>query len=309
MLHYILIFILSLLVLIKSADLFVNSAEKIGLAFKISPFIVGVTIVALGTSLPELMTSIFAVFMGQPKIVIANVIGSNIANIFLVVGLSAIFAKVLTVQKSLVDLDAPLLISTTALFIFIMIDGVVVAWEGILLLSAFITYLLYIIYSRKKETDKPQTKEDEKISPKVVALLLLGGVGLPIGSYFTINSVVEIASALNIAPSLVAIIAVAIGTSLPELIVSVRAAMANKCEIALGNVFGSNVFNILLVAGIPSLIRPLPTDNLTFSLGLPFLAVATLLFVVSSISKKIHIWEGMIYFLIYILFVIKLIGF
>jgi len=258
--------------------------------------------------LPELMTSIFAVFMGQPEIVIANVIGSNIANIFLVVGLSAIFAKVLTVQKSLVDLDAPLLISTTALFIFVMIDGVVVAWEGILLLSAFITYLLYIIYSRKEETDKPQTKEDEKISPKVVALLLLGGVGLPIGSYFTINSVIEIASALNIAPSLVAIIAVAIGTSLPELIVSVRAAMANKCEIALGNIFGSNVFNILLVAGIPSLIRPLPIDNLTFSLGLPFLAVATLLFVVSSISKKIHIWEGMIYLLIYILFVIKLIG-
>ena len=321
--------------MIKSADWFVESAEEIGLAFKVSPFIVGVTVVALGTSFPELITSLFAVFRGATEIVTANALGSNIANILLIVGLSSVVARTLIVRKSLIDLDAPLLAASTMLFVFIMWDQKIVVWEGLLLVCAFVIYLLYTIFNRgeerepeekgvfritpeeivevlpsrverrKKADSKKQAILRPELGPKTLFFLVLGMVGLAISAYFTIESVIKLAGFFQVATSLIAIIAVAIGTSLPELMVSVRAAWAKKYEIALGNVFGSNIFNILLVVGIPSLIRPLIVDNLTFTIGLPFLVVATLLFVISGISRRIHIWEGMMYLLIYLFFLAK----
>ncbi len=340
LIFWIIVFILSLALLVKSADWFVGGAEKIGLAFKISPFIIGVTIIALGTSFPELITSLIATFRGATEIVTANALGSNIANILLIIGISAIVAKTLIIRKSLIDLDAPLLAITTVIFVFIMWDRKIVALEGILLLAAFVIYLLYTISRRteeEKETEekgllgitpeetveilpsrverrKKRTTElkGEKARPKlglrVFSFLAIGMAGLAVGAYFTIESVIKLAEIFQIAPSLIAIIAVALGTSLPELIVSVKAALAKKHEIALGNVFGSNIFNILLVVGIPSLIRPLVVDNLTFTIGLPFLVVVTLLFIISGISRRIHIWEGMMYLLLYILFIAKLSG-
>ena len=331
LIFWIIIFILSLAVLVKSADWFINSAEKIGLAFKISPFIVGVTIVALGTSFPELITSLFAVFRGATEIVVAGALGSNIANILLIIGFSSIVAKTLIIKKSLIDLDAPLLAGTTVLFVFIIIDQKVVFWEAILLLCAFVIYLLYTIFSRgslqvtpeetlevlpsrverrkkKEEKKEVQVSSLSKINSQVFIFLIFGMIGLAIGAYFTIESVIKLAELFQIPTSFIAIIAVALGTSLPELVVSVKAALTKKHEIALGNVFGSNIFNILLVIGIPSLISPLIVDNLTFNIGLPFLVAATLLFIISGISRRIHIWEGMMYLLLYILFIFKLIG-
>ncbi len=325
---WILIFILSLTLLVKAADWFVESSEKIGLAFKISPFIVGVTIVALGTSFPELASSLAAVFKGATEMVTANALGSNIANIFLIVGLSAVVARCLIIRRSLIDLDAPLLATTTVLFIFIMLDREIVFGEGVLLILAFIVYLLYTIFYKKDEEETPElvevlpsrierrgqrmvkeeTKKPQKITPGVFLFLFLGIVGLVLGANYTVESVLKISDILKINSSLIAITAIAIGTSLPELVVSVRAALKRKYEIALGNVFGSNVFNILIVAGIPALIKPLAVDELTFSIGLPFLVVATLLFVISGISRRIHLWEGAMFLLIYVLFIVKLIG-
>ena len=338
LIFWIIVFILSLAILVKSADWFVNSAEKIGLAFKISPFIVGVTIVALGTSFPELIISLFAVFKGATEIVVAGALGSNIANILLIVGFSAIVARTLIIKKSLIDLDAPLLAMSTILFIFIMWDREIVFWEGLLLLCAFFIYFLYTIFNKGEEKEseedafrviseeigevevlpsrverrRSKKKEQEvfcpKLNLKVFFFLIFGMVGLAIGAYFTIESVIKLAELFQIPASFIAIIAVAIGTSLPELVVSVKAALAKKYEIALGNVFGSNIFNILLVVGIPSLIQPLIVDNLTFNIGLSFLVAATLLFIISGISRRIHIWEGMMYILLYFLFIFKLIG-
>lgn len=332
---WILIFIISLALLVKGADWLVESSEKIGLALKISPFIIGVTIVALGTSFPELVSSITATLKGATEIVAANVIGSNIGNILLIVGLSAIVARVLIVRRSLIDLDAPLLVTSTALFLFIVWDQEIVFGEGVLLILAFVIYILYTIFQRREEIITPELVEilpggieikvlpsrverrrkvkEGKISPpklnfKVFLFLILGVIGLVIGANYAIESIIRLSGILKISSSLIAITALAIGTSLPELIVSVRAAARKKYEIALGNVFGSNVFNILLITGIPALIKPLAVDELTFGIGLPFLIVATFLFVVSGISRKIHIWEGMMYVLIYILFIIKLSG-
>lgn len=328
---WILIFILSIALLVKSADWFVESSEKIGLALKISPFIIGVTIVAIGTSFPELATSIAAVLRGATEIVVANAVGSNLANIFLIVGLSAVIARTLIIRRSLIDLDAPLLSVATFLFVFTMWDKKIVLGEGILLILGFLIYLLYTIFHRReKEEEFPEEGEilpsrierrkieakiekiPEKISSilnfKTFLFLIIGMAGLVVGANFTIESMLKISDIFKISTSLVAITALAIGTSLPELVVSVQAALKKKYEIALGNVFGSNVFNVLLVAGIPALIHPLVVDNLTFFIGLPFLVTATLLFVISGISRRIHIWEGAMYLLIYILFITKLYG-
>ena len=328
---WIFVFIISLAVLIKSADWFVESAEKIGLAFKISPFIIGVTIVALGTSFPEAIISIIATLRGATEIVVSTALGSAVANILLIVGISAIVAGKLIVKRSLIDLDAPLLAATTVLFIFIAWDRQVVLAEGILLLLAFLIYLLYTIFHEKeveeisemgevevlplrverREKEAGIKKISEKVLPKlhfkVFLFLILGMAGLIVGAHYNIESVLNLAEFFKISTSLIAITAIAVGSSLPDLVVSIQAAAKKKYEIALGNIFGSNVFLVLIVVGVPALIRPLLIDDLTFNIGLPFLIVATLLFIISGISRKIHIWEGLMYLLIYILFVGKLI--
>jgi len=213
------------------------------------------------------------------------------------------------------------------------LDRKIVFGEGILLLLAFMVYFLYTIFQRREEIITPELVEvlpggaeikvlpsraerrrkeikekPSKLNFRIFLFLILGIIGLAIGANYTIESVLKISEFLKISTALIAITAIAVGTSLPELVVSVRAAIKKKYEIALGNIFGSNVFNILIVAGIPALIKPLAIDNLTFLVGLPFLVIATLLFVISGISRRIHIWEGAMYLLIYILFIVKLLN-
>ena len=327
---WILIFILSLGIMIKSADWFIENSEKIALAFKISPFIIGVTIVALGTSLPELASSLVAVFKNTTEIVPANVLGSNITNILLIVGLSAIAARTLIIKRSLIDLDAPLLGASTFLLVFVMWDGKIVFGEGVLLILGFLIYLSYTVFHRREEDEAFEAEEvlpsraerrreglrlnevesenlvEPKISFKNILFLIFGAAGLAFGANYTVESILKLSSFLGISTSLLAITIVALGTSLPELVVSVGAARKKKYEIALGNIFGSNFFNVLIVAGIPSLIKTLEVDELTLSIGLPFLVIATLLFIISGISRRIHIWEGAMYLLLYVLFIVKI---
>lgn len=327
-----LVFIGSLALLIKGADWFVESAEKIGLALKVSPFIIGVTIVAIGTSFPELASSLAAVFKGASEIVVANVIGSNIANILLIVGISAVATKkFLAVKRSLIDIDLPLLASVTVLFGFILWDRKIVFGEGVLLLIAFLIYLLYTIFQRHIGAEKPLPEEmvqpeaqeifevlpsrierrrvnssAKRINFKIFAFLILGIIFLTIGANYIIDSVMKLAEILQIGVSVIAILAVAVGTSLPELVVSVRAAIKKKHEIALGNIFGSNVFNALFVVGLPAIIRPLIVDDITFKLGFPFMIIATILLIISGITRRISIWEGLMFLMVYVLFIIKI---
>ena len=325
---WILIFILSLALLVKSADWLVESSEKIAIFFKVSPFNIGVTIVAIGTSFPELVTAFASAFKGATEIVVATVIGSNVYNIFLVVGLAAILARRLMVKRSLIDLDLPLLAISTAIFILVALDGEIVWREGLLLLITFLIYLIYTIYERKEqkgpegivevipgdlEIIPPKRREIEKekvekLNYKVFLFLILGVAGLVIGANYTIDSTLQLANILKLAPSVIALIGIAFGTSLPELLVSVRAAWKKKYEIALGNIFGSNVFNILIVIGLPAFVTTVKIDPITLTTGFPFLIAATLLFVISGISGRIHIWEGSLYVLAYIFFCLKLLG-
>lgn len=325
LLFWILIFIVSLAALVKGADWLLESAEKIGLALGLSPFIVGVLIVGAGTSFPELISSLAAMWQGASEIVAANVIGSNIANILLIVGVSAILAKRLVVTKSLIDLDLPLLAIGTVLILGVVWDRAVTFFEAVLLLVTYGFYLLYTVTHVDEETEELQevlpsrhtrrkhVAEREKMAlhrPRVtrddVFLLFIGLVGLVVGAKYLIDSVIALSEILRIGTGVIAITAVAIGTSFPELLVSVKAAIHKKSEMALGNIFGSNVFNMFVVFGLPALFGTVALDEKTFSIGVPAMALATLLFVISGISRRVHIWEGVFYLAVYVLFVAKL---
>lgn len=323
---WIIIFIASLALLVKSADWVVESAEKIGLALKLSPFLIGVTIVAIGTSFPEIATTLTAALKGNTEFVVDTAFGSNIATILLIIGLAAVMSKKLVVTRSLIDLDAPLLAVSTVLVSFMVLDKKIVLGEGIILVAGFFVYLLYTIFhareEEKEEIDilplRPERREarvkkdlertNKKLGFKVFLFLVIGIIGLTIGSNYIVEAVSVISMILNINPSFITITAVAVGTSLPELVVSIKAALRKKYELALGNVFGSNVFTIFLVIGLPATIRTLEVNETTLYIGLPYLIVATLLFVISGISRRIHMWEGLMYLLIFTLFIIQFFG-
>lgn len=326
---WILIFIASLLVLVKSADWLLESAERIGLAFGLSPFIVGVLIVGLGTTFPEIVSSFAALIKGVTTLIPANAVGSNITNILLIVGSSAVLGRRLTVTKNLIDLDLPLLAITTSIFVFVAWDGNIYLLESLILVLSYAVYFGYTILYKddgdvedyKDVGDILPSREDRRehivkkgifsdkyknVDAKDFIFLFLGIVGLLVGAKYLIDSVIEISLIFNIIPGVIAISAVALGTSLPELLVSTRAAWKKKSEVALGNIFGANVFNVLVVVGLPGLFRTLEVDQQTISIGIPFLITATVLFIFSGISRRIHIWEGLLYIVLYLLFILKL---
>jgi cation:H+ antiporter len=309
--------------MIKGADWFLDSAEKIGLSLGLSPFIVGVTIVGLGTSFPELFAALMAVFQGANEIVAANAIGSNISNILLIIGFSAVAGGGLVVTKNLIDLDLPMLAAGTVLLLGVIYDQNITQGESILLVASYLVYFLYTIFHKETGSKKGKdcvSKKDIKesistknkkllVTWKDYALLFLGVICLILGAKYMIQSVIELSAIFSISPAIISITAVAIGTSLPELIVSLKAARSGKSEVAVGNIFGSNAFNSLMVIGIPGLFSNLPVDQQTFVIGIPAMIVGTTLFVISGISKKIHSWEGAMYLMIYILFIGKIVGF
>lgn len=305
---WIIVFVVSLILLVKSADWLLESSEKIGLKIGLSPFVVGVVIVGIGTSFPELISSLFAVFQGTTEIVVANAVGSNIANILLIIGVTAIFAKKITVTKDLINLDLPLVTLSCLLLLITAYDGIINLPEAVILTFSLISYIWFSI---KYKDDGDDLKIDVKANPKPMDILMLivGILGLAVGANYLITSVVELSTILNIAPGIISITAIAFGTSLPELLVSIKAAMKGRSEVAVGNIIGSNVFNVLGVVGIPGLFSTLIIDDATLKLGIPVLLAATLVFVISGISKKIHLQEGVFFVLIYIVFISKLFGF
>lgn len=327
MLVWIIVFVVSMALLIKGCDWFLVSAEKLGLAAGLSPFIVGTVIVGAGTSLPELISSFAAMARGATDIVVANAVGSNIANILLVIGLAVLVGRRLVISKSLIDLDLPLLAIASVIFLGSAWDKNISQIESLLMVGVYIVYLVYsvkheesdeheiyhILPLRQEQREHTLTsaKHHEDIARPLVGVkdygLLVGGLAsLIIGAKYLIESVIAISGILAISAGAIAITAVAVGTSLPEIIVSVKAARQKKSEIALGNIFGSNVFNMFVVVGFPGLFKNLAIDDQTFSIGLPTLGIVTMLFVISGISRRIHMWEGIFYLALYVLFVGKL---
>lgn len=301
---------ISLYVLVRGADLFVEGAKQIGSALGMSSFAIGVLIVGIGTSLPELASSLAAVAAGSTEIVIANVVGSNITNILLIVGILALFGGPVMINRNLLKTELPIFFIGTVQFVASVYDGVVDRIEALLLLATFCAYAWYLFSSDNAAKKEMAVKKDKsKITTKNVVFVVTGVVAVLIGAKFTVDMAVNIATGLSIPIGLVSIGAIAIGTSLPELFVSLQALKSGDTDLAIGNIFGSNAFNILMVIGIPGLIMPLDAGDVVMQLGLAVLIAASLILFVLGLARQVQRWEGVAMLIFFTFFIIKLVTF
>lgn len=300
------LFVVSLAVLIKAADYFTITSEKVGLHFKIPPFIVGVTIIAVGTSLPEVATGIMAVINKQSEMVAGNAVGSNMANILLVMAIAAIVGKNVKFHKDILHIDLPILLGSTILLFILTMNGRFTYIEGIICLLVLITYVIYNSKSKRKlgmaemmEIRKMKRKEKGPVPTKYFLILIVSGIFLYFGAQYTIKAVVEISEILKVGTEIIALSAIAIGTSLPELAVSIIAVKRGKIDMAIGNITGSNIFNVLGVMGIPALFGTLTITAYMTTFAIPVLLFVTILYAFTTMNRKISSWEGITFLLIY----------
>ncbi len=297
------IFLVSLVILIKASNYFTDAAARIGLHFGIPKFIVGVTVVGIGTSLPELVSSIIAVFENSSEIVAGNVVGSNITNIFLVLGVTAIVGRKIQIDYSLIHVDLPLLVGSSFFLLIVMWDGHYLLPEALLSFAGVILYLTFAVKNGQENHDDSLHQD-----LKWYTWLVLAGssVFIFLGAKYTVESVIKLAEMLHLGKEIVAASAVALGTSLPELAVSVSAAKKGQAEMAIGNILGSNIFNALGVMSIPALFGTLIIPPSILDFALPVMVLATLLYMFSTQDKQITRWEGWMLIGFYILFIGKL---
>ena len=311
--------ILGLLLLVKGADLFVDGASSIAKRLRIPSLIIGLTIVAFGTSAPELAVSVTAALKGSNDIALGNVVGSNIFNLLVVIGVSAMICP-LAVEKSMIKKDYPLSIGATLLLGLLVMDQFLgkkdamslSRLDGIILLAGFALFMyLTIREGLAKRKEQLQSQEEEipvKYSLPVSILLSVAGLlGIIFGGDMTVNSAKEIARAFGLSEALIGLTIVAIGTSLPELVTSVVASKKGESDIALGNAVGSNLFNILFILGVSSTILPMSVSP-TYLYDIGFLLVVSLLvFIPVAAKQKISRGTGAAMTGAYILYTIYLI--
>ena len=307
---WLIIFIVSLFVLIKASDFFTDAAEKIGISLGISPFLIGVTIVSVGTSLPELISSITAVYQNSSEIVFGNVMGSNIANIFLIIGTASLISSPLNILYELIHVDLPLFVGSAFLLGLTVLDSNFSINEAIICILGYVVYVFYTISSGKEEQQSETIDTSQKSFPvKQIVIVIVSALFVFFGATYTIKSVTKISEILEIGKELIALSAVALGTSLPELIVTISAARKGNPEIAVGNVLGSNIFNSLIVMGIPRLTGKLEIPDDVLGSGLLVLLVGTILFFFVTQDKQVTRWEGLIFFIFYGWFIGNIFGF
>jgi len=310
-------FILGFFILIKGADILINGSVSVAKKFKISSIVIGLTIVAFGTSMPELIVNIFASAQGKTEIAIGNILGSNIINILFILGISAVIYPI-TANKNTVLKEIPFsLLAIVVLGIMandIIIDGQIFSSitriDGLILIS-FLIIFLYYIFGITKSVEDIVVKDEIKVFSysKGVFYIILGIVGLIVGGKWIVDGAVEIAKFFNISESLIGLTIIAIGTSLPELATSAVAAYKKQSDIAIGNIVGSNIFNIFFVLGVSAIIRPLPfNDNLNKDIAMTIFA-SVILLLMMFIGKKriIKRWQGIFMIIVYIGYIVFLV--
>lgn len=311
-----LILILGFAALIKGADYFVEGASGIAKILRLPPILIGLTIVAFGTSAPEAAVSIKAAIDGSSGIALGNVVGSNIFNITFIIGITALIFP-LTVERETVKKEIPFaLLSSVLLFILIQdislsnyYENALTKTDGLVFLCFFAIFLFYLfeiaMHSREKIEEE---KSDTSIKIGKNILFTLGGLtAIIIGGDLVVKSSITIASSLGMSETLIGLTIVAVGTSLPELITSVTAAMKKQSEIAVGNIVGSNIFNILFVLGTASLISPIPVESKIFTDAFIMIAFTIAMWVFSRTQHKITRMEGIILILSYVAYTIYIV--
>lgn len=277
---WVLVLSVGLVLLVKGADLFVGGASALATRLGVAQLVIGLTVVAMGTSLPEAAVSISAVLKGNADITIGNVVGSNILNILIILGLSALITP-LAVEKSTVTIELPFLTGISVLLLLQGLDGTIGIADGVVQIVLFILYLTYLFWSARKSNAQKNafhvepnknstTKRTQQAVWKILLLCAFGLAMTVAGSNLAVDAACGIAEKLGMSERFIGLTIVALGTSLPELVTSVTAARKGNADIAIGNIVGSNIFNILFVTGLSALVRPV-----TFAQGFRFDSVVS----------------------------------
>jgi len=281
------IFVIAMGVLIWGADLLINQSERIALRFKIPEFIIGATLIALGTSLPEMAASIAASMSGKPDIAIANVIGSNVLNITLVLATVFLISTKINPARDFFAKDSTWALVPVLVFILMILDGIICRFDAALLLLLMGAYLIFLVQDAKNIPE--EDLEDLDISTfswvKVIPVLFGGFILVIIGAHFTVESASEIAKSFGISEWIIGIIMISLGTSLPELVVSISASMKGKVDMAIGNIIGSNMANTTVVLGSAALVNPMAINASAYLFDIATMIVATLLLVFITANK------------------------
>jgi cation:H+ antiporter len=303
-----LIFVVALAVLILAARFFTNAAEKLGTWLSLPSFVIGIFIVGIGTSLPELISGILSVRQGVTEIVPGNIIGANISNLLLVTGFAvAMGRKPIALGSTYIFIDLNFLLGSVLMFYIIAYDGTIHAGEAFPAIIVFIIYSIYLIRS-----GSPVGNDQRAAKPpfplKAVLILLIAAVGIYYGAAYTVEAIQNLARGMKIPESIIALTALSIGTTLPELAVNVTAIKQGKAEMAIGNILGSCIFNTLVIPAVAASFGAIhvPGDLLSFSL--PVMAGTALLFYMLAQDKRISVWEGLLFVVIYLLFIVKIAG-
>lgn len=323
MIFNIILLLIGLALILFGAEFLVNGSSFVARKFGISEFVVGMTIVGIGTSTPELVVSMISAINGSSDISVGNIVGSNISNVYLILGVTALIAPI-SLTKSNKKYDLPISIFVSLLLALLLYDSSIWGAEnnilsrvdGIILLIFFGLFMLYSFkFVPKEEATESENQEGNSIyervkHPMLLAVVsILGGLaGLVIGGRFFVNSGSAIASELGVSDAFIGITVMALGTSLPELAASIVAAAKKKGQMALGNILGSNIFNITLILGVTSVVSPLtPNDITPVDMGVMIsTSILPLLFALLFNGKKITRTEGLLFFLIYIGYVVYL---
>jgi cation:H+ antiporter len=292
--------LLGLVLLYFGAEGLVRGSSSLALRLGVGPLLVGLTVVAFGTSAPEMMVSVKAAYLGQGDISVGNVVGSNICNIGLILGFCAILVPI-KVASQIVRIDTPIMIAATALAIAVLYDGSLSRLEGIIFFLLLVVYVVFSIRFAKKQATDPLAQEfaeEVKMSKRGVALdvlMVIGGlVMLVFGARFLVDAAIEIAKAFGLSEAVIGLTIVAVGTSLPELATSLVAALKKEADIAVGNVVGSNIFNIFGILGVSAMITPLSSSGITGVDLAVMAAFALVLWGFSATGYRITRTEGLI---------------
>lgn len=281
-----LILMIGFIMLIKGADYLIDGAVGLSRKFKVPEIVIGLTVVAFGTSMPELVVNTFASFKGQGAIVYGNVIGSNIANILLILGITSLIQPII-MQKNTVWKEIPFSLLAVIVLFLLSRNGVLYRGDAAILLCFFIAFLIYIFFISK--TGEIEAGDVEFMTTsKMMIYLIIGFIGLLLGGKLVVDSAIKIAQSLGVSEKLISLTIVSVGTSLPELAASVSAAKKGNSDMAIGNVVGSNIFNIFLIMGASGIVMPINYD-FKFDFDFIVLTYATMILILSAFVFKKHV--------------------
>jgi len=307
----IVLLLVSFFVLIKGANYLVEGATSIATRMKISGLVIGLTIVAFGTSAPELAVNVLSAFQGATQVAIGNILGSNMANILLVLGIAAIIRS-LTVQKQTVVKEIPFsLLAALVVLVFVsdvFLDrasvDVISRTDGLAMLGFFVIFMYYTYFASKAIPE--ETRRQKNISSSLSVVYIIGGLlALFVGGHLIVQNAVSIANVLGVSQSIIGLTIVALGTSLPELVTAIVAVRKGQTDMAVGGVVGSNIFNIFLVLGLTATISPITFDHINFSDTLMTIVASLLLFVTMYLGAhhRLDRWAGVLFVSLYLIYI------